>query len=36
LLILVGVQWVISWLVMRVLEELAQREVKVGLDLQVK
>jgi hypothetical protein len=33
---LVGVQWVISWLVMRVLEELAQCEVKVGLDLQVK
>jgi glycosyltransferase involved in cell wall biosynthesis len=36
MLILVGVQLVISWLVMRVLEELAQREVKVGLDLQAR
>jgi hypothetical protein len=25
-----GVQWVISWLVMRVLQELAQRKVKVA------
>ena len=36
MLILVGVQLVISWIVMRVLEELTQREVKVGLDLQAK
>ncbi len=36
MLILVGVQLAISWLVMRVLEELAQREVKVGLDLQAR
>jgi glycosyltransferase involved in cell wall biosynthesis len=36
MLILVGVQLVISWLVMRVLEELAQRQVKVGLDLQAR
>ncbi len=33
MLVLVGVQLVISWLVMRVLEELAQREVQAGLDL---
>jgi len=36
MLILIGVQLVISWLVMRVLEELSQREIKVGLDLQAK
>jgi len=27
---------IISWLVMRVLEELSQREIKVGLDLEAK
>jgi len=36
MLILIGMQLVISWLVMRVLEELSQREIKVGLDLQAK
>jgi glycosyltransferase involved in cell wall biosynthesis len=36
MLILIGVQLVISWLVMRVLEELSQREIKVGLDLEAK
>jgi glycosyltransferase involved in cell wall biosynthesis len=34
MLSLVGVQLVISWVVMRVLEELSQRETMVGLDLQ--
>ena len=33
MLILIGVQLVISWIVMRVLEELSQREVQVGNDL---
>jgi flagellar biogenesis protein FliO len=36
MLILIGVQLIISWLVMRVLEELGQREIKVQLDLQTK
>lgn len=36
MLILVGMQLAISWLVMRVLEELSQREAQVGLDLQGK
>jgi len=36
MLILMGVQLAISWLVMRVLEELSQREIKVGLDLDAK
>jgi hypothetical protein len=36
MLTLVGVQLIISWVVMRVLEELSQRDVKAGLDLQSK
>jgi len=32
-LILIGVQFIVSWTVMRVLEELSQREVKVDLDM---
>ncbi len=36
MLVLIGVQWVISWIVMRILEELSQREAKIGLDLQGK
>jgi len=36
MLILVGVQLVIWWIVMRVLEELAQRQVKMELDLRAK
>jgi len=33
MLILVGVQLVISWIVMRVLEELSQREAQTGVDM---
>ena len=33
MLILMGMQLVISWILMRVLEELSQREVKIGLDM---
>lgn len=36
MLTLVGVQLFISWIVMRVLEELSQREVMVEMDLQAK
>jgi hypothetical protein len=36
MLSLIGIQLFISWIVMRVLEELSQREVKVELDLQAK
>jgi hypothetical protein len=36
MLTLVGVQLFISWIVMRVLEELSQREVLVEMDLQAK
>jgi len=36
MLTLIGVQLFISWIVMRVLEELSQREVKVEMDLQAK
>ena len=32
-LILIGVQFIVSWIVMRVLAELSQREVKVDLDM---
>lgn len=33
LLVVIGVQWIISWLVMRILEELAQREQETRRDL---
>ncbi len=33
MLILIGVQLVISWIVMRVLEELSQRDSKTNLDM---
>jgi len=36
MLMLVGVQLVISWIVMRVLEEVSQRETQVGNDLQAE
>lgn len=36
MLMLVGVQLVISWMVMRVLEEVSQREAQVGNDLQAE
>ena len=33
MLVLVGVQFIVSWIVMRMLEEVSQREVQVGNDL---